>query len=519
MNLLRRAGAILLAACTAASMASCGENTATAMTVSDFDVRAGIYLYYATSAYGEAVETIRKGDESGEVFKDAETSEDYKKVLASSDIDGVSAEEWIQNKAEEYCKTFAAIEKEFDALGLTLTGEQLASADANAASSMSYYGEFFTNTGIGEETVKDIVLNSYKQDALWEAYYGEGGSKGIEEQELYDHYKTNTLRTKYIEMPLKDGEGNLLKADGKKEIENMANDYLKRLKKKTGSTAELMNEFDFLIEEHNNYVTSLSEAAVTTTDEEGNTITTPTTAKVTTDKDGNTAATEDPDATTKAAEDEEEDTTTAAADEDEDKDEETTTAAADEDEDEETTTTTAADEEDAEDEDQDTTTAVATTSTTGTTETTTTTAVTYSFEHEMTLAVSTSATADEDADETTTEPSYTPCEKVYNWVADEKTPLLKPELIKDDECYYIVVKMDIEERMTDDDLWNENQIENVRYNIYHQEFLDMLSNLSKDLSCERNNRAFKRYKVLNIDYMGYQNALMQSYYSMYGGMG
>lgn len=533
MNLLRRAGAILLAACTAASMASCGENTATAMTVSDYDVRAGIYLYYATSAYGEAVETIRKGDESGEVFKDAETSEDYKKVLASSDIDGVSAEEWIQNKAEEYCKTFAAIEKEFDALGLTLTGEQLASADANAASSMNYYGEFFTSTGIGEETVKDIVLNSYKQDALWEAYYGEGGSKGIEEQQLYDHYKTNTLRTKYIEMPLKDGEGNLLKADGKKEIENMANDYLKRLKKKTGSTAELMNEFDFLIEEHNNYVTSLSEAAVTTTDEEGNTITTPTTAKVTTDKDGNTAATEDPDAATTAAEDEDEETTTAAADEDEDKDEETTTAAsdededegttttaADEDEDEETTTTTAADadEEDAEDEDQDTTTAVATTSATGTTETTTTTAVTYSFEYEMTLAVSTSATAD-DADETTTEPSYTPCEKVYNWVADEKTPLLKPELIKDDECYYIVVKMDIEERMTDDDLWNENQIENVRYNIYHQEFLDMLSNLSKDLSCERNNRAFKRYKVLNIDYMGYQNALMQSYYSMYGGMG
>ena len=45
MNLLKKAGAILLAACTAASMASCGENTANAMTVSDYDVRAGIYLY------------------------------------------------------------------------------------------------------------------------------------------------------------------------------------------------------------------------------------------------------------------------------------------------------------------------------------------------------------------------------------------------------------------------------------------------------------------------------------------
>ena len=55
MNLLKRAGAVLLAACTAVSLASCGENTANAMTVGDYDIRAGIYLYYATSAYGEAV--------------------------------------------------------------------------------------------------------------------------------------------------------------------------------------------------------------------------------------------------------------------------------------------------------------------------------------------------------------------------------------------------------------------------------------------------------------------------------
>ena len=157
MNLLKKAGAILLAACTAASMASCGENTANAMTVSDYDVRAGSYLYYATSAYGEAVETLRKG---GETFENAETSADYKKILDKADIDGTTAEEWIQNKAEKYCKTFVAVEKEFEALGLTLPGEKLAAADANAASSMNYYGDFFTSTGIGEETVKAIVLNS-----------------------------------------------------------------------------------------------------------------------------------------------------------------------------------------------------------------------------------------------------------------------------------------------------------------------------------------------------------------------
>ena len=475
MNLFRKAGAILLAACTAASLASCGENTANAMTVSDYDVRSGIYLYYATSAYGEAVETLRKG---GESFEECESSKDYKKILDKADIDNVTAEEWIQNKAEKYCKTFVNIEKEFESLGLKLSGEQIAAAEANAASSMNYYGDYFKNTGIGEESIKAVLLNSYKQDAVWEAYYGEGGSKDIKTEQLYDFYAANNIRTRFIDMPLKDGEGNLLKADGKKKIEEMANDYLKRLDKKKGNEADLMNEFDFLLEEHRNYVTSLSEAAVTTTDENGSTITTPTTAKITTDKFGNTDTTEAEKTTTEAV-------TTAPEEDKEDADGEDT---------EEVTTVT-----------------------TATTETTTTTTATYSFENENILQVSTSAKEeDEEKDETTTEPSYTPCEKVYNWLVDESTPLLKPELIKDDECYYIVMKMDIKDRMTDDDLWTDGQIESVRQKMFYDEFLDMIDDGAADLPTTRNNRAFKRYKVLDLDYLGYQQALMQSYYSMYG---
>ena len=468
MNLAKKAGAVLLALCSALSCASCGESTANAMKVANYDVRAGIYLYYATSAYNEAIEVLRKG---GENFDDIEDSKGYQKILDKSDIDAVTAEEWIQNKAEEYCKTFVAIEQEFDALGLTLSGEQLAAADSSAASSMTYYGQFFEDTGISVQSVKDIILNSYKQDAIWNAYYGEGGSKDIQEQELYDYYAENHFRIKYIEMPLKDGEGNLLKADGKEEIENMAKDYLKRLGKKAKNEADLMAEFDFLIDEHANYVTSLSEAAVTTTDDEGNTITTPTTAKITTDKDGNTGTT--------AA-------TTAPADEDEDA--EKTTGADDASESTTTTTTAVAE------------------------------GVDYDTANEHVLAVSTEpAKKDDEKEETTTEPSYTPCEKVYNWAVDPKTEFLKPELIKDDECYYVVVKMDIQDRMTGNDLWTANTVESARKDKYYQEFLDTLNKMANEKECERNNRAFKRYKVLDIDILGYKNALMQSYYSMYGG--
>ena len=497
MNFFRRAAAAALSVCTLLTCASCGENTANAMNVDGYDIRAGVYLYYVTSAYQEAIGVLRDG---GETFEGAKVTEDYKKVMKDINIDEVTAEEWIQNKAADSCATFVAIERDFDAHNLKLSGEELAAIDGSVEASMRNYGEFFKSAGIGEQSVKDIITNSYKQNALWEAYYGKDGSVGVKEEELYDNYAENHLRIKYIEMPLKDGEGNLLKADGKAEIEKMAEDYMKRLQKKAGNEAELMEEMDFLIDEHNHYVTSLSEAAVTTTDDEGKTITTPTTPKVTTDKNGSTGETTAEATTTAPAE-----TTTADM-----------TAAATT----ETTTTTV--KTDATGDTTETTAAVTTEkTTTSTAETTTTTDATgYDKSKERILAVSTTAKeAEKKADETTTAPTYTPCEKVYNWALDEKTPLLKPELIKDDEVYYIVLKADIKTRMTDTDLWNENAIENVREDLYYDAFLDKLDEMAKALPVKRNESAFRRYKVLDVDVIGYQNALYSAYMSQYGGYG
>lgn len=490
MKSLRRAAALLLSVCTAFTCASCGENTANAMKVDDYDIRSGIYLYYATTAFNDAINLLK---EKGEKFEDCTVSKDYKKVLKDITIDNVSAEEWIQNKAVEYCQTFVAIERDFEAKGLKLTGEQLAAIDAGVENTKTVFGKFFEETGIGEQSARDIIASSYKQNALWDAYYGEGGSVGVQESELFEYYKNNHLRVKYITMPLKDGEDNLLKADGKAEIEKMANDYLARLAKKSGSEAELMAEFDYLIEEHNNYQTSISEAAVTTTDDEGNTITTATTAKVTTTEEKQTE-----DTTGGAG-----DVTTA---------ETTTTASSETDETAETTTTvtTAATE-------------VTTEATGDVTEETTTTTVSYlsigySVANERVLVVSTSATTDANAAEetTTTTVSYTPCEKVYSWLADSNTPCNKPELIKDDECYYVAVKLDVEDRMTDDDLWSDSAKENVRTTLYDKEFDDMLKEMGSKYSVTRNDKAFRRYKVLDIDVVGYQNDVMAMYYQQLG---
>ena len=508
MKFLKRAAALLMSLTMLGSATGCGEDTAYAMNIDGMDVRAGLYIYYAVNAYQDAMNVLRDG---GKDFSEMTTTEEIAAVMKESNIDGKTAEEWIQNKAAQYCADYVAVEREFEKQGLTLTGEQLAAIASSAEGSQQFFGAFFKGAGIGEESIKAITRSTYQQNALWDKYYGEGGIKDIKDEDLYDNYAKNHLRIKYISMPLKDGEGNLLKADGKEVIQQMADDYLARLAKKQGNEAALMKEMDFLIDEHNNYVTSLSEAAVTTTDESGNLITTPTTAKLTTDIYGNTATTTE--STDESGESGETTESTSIAGED------GTTA---ETTGETTTTETTASAEGEGEGEGDETTSAATTETTGTTSeeptTTTTEDTSYDTAKERILVVSTSATDELKAKETTTTaaPTYTPCEVVYNWAADDATTLLKPELIKDEECWYIVIKMDIKDRMTAEDLWTANQVESTRQDLYYEEFQDMIEKWGDALTVNRNEKAFRRYKVLDIDVMGYQNAMMQSYYSAYG---
>lgn len=489
MKLWKRITAAVTTLCMVFTCFACGEDTGIAMTIDGYDVRAGIYLYYVVNAYNDAISVAT---ENGESFADCETTKDIKKILKHTTIDDISVEEWIQNKATESCIEYVAIQREFDRLGLELSGEDLAEVDSSLASTLTFFADFFEDSGISEQSAKDILTSQKKLDLIWQAYYGEGGSVGVQEDTLYDYYAEHYLRYKYISMPLKDGEGNLLKADGKAEIEKMAEDYLARLEKKSDNEADLMEEFDYLIEEHEAYVTSLSNAAVTTTDENGSTVTTETTAKITTTEKTTTSTEETTDSTETTVAGE---TTTAPA--------ETTTT---------TTTTTIAETTDTTD-----------TGTSTTTTTTTTNALGYDVDEEVLVAVSTSATENEKPEgaetTTTTAPTYTPCQKVYEWVADADTAYNEPTLIKDDECYYIVMKMDIRDRMTENDLWSDSAKESIRSTVYYEEFESMMSeDVYSKFTEQRNEKAYKRYKVLDVDVVEYQAALMQSYYSYYYGL-
>ncbi len=472
MNVLKKCTAALLSMLMLLSFFGCGERTAYVMKVDGVEVRAGIYIYYSIDAYFDALQILAENENFN--YASYKTDKELKKAIKDKMVEGLPIQEWIQNKATEYCLQYVAVEKEFERLNLTLPEDTESEIDTYYLSSWAYLGDFYTASGIGEQTVKDVLLSSEKRNAIYQAYYGEDGSEGVTDESLRTYYKDNNARVEYVKIALTDGEGNLLKSDGKAKMKAMAEQYLDRLKAQSSEEA-MLDEFDAVISEYKEYATSVSNAAVTTTDESGNLITTATTVKTTTTT------------TTTVT------TTAVSADAEGTETGDSTTVVPD------VTTVT--------------TTAPATADSTATSDTTTTTSP---YANESIIAkVTTAPESEQKEDETTTAPSYTPSEKTYNFIFND-AKLGVPELIEEDEALYLVVRLNIEDRMTEDDLWSESNVENVRYAIYGEAFDQKVEDWAKGYQEERYAAAYRRYDPLDLGIITYYTAIMQSYSGYYG---
>jgi len=113
MSVFKKAAAFVTAISMAAAMTACSDTTY-GMVIDDYTVPAGIYIYYANSAYSEAVSKIaaEKPD------LDTSDAEALKETVKAETIEGMDSLTWIQNKAVELCANYVAVEKKFDELEL-----------------------------------------------------------------------------------------------------------------------------------------------------------------------------------------------------------------------------------------------------------------------------------------------------------------------------------------------------------------------------------------------------------------
>lgn len=269
----KKMSAVALCSAMALSLGACGNNiagpdTTYAAVIDGYKVPAGVFIAMQMNSYYDAAYYTEPTDESEETTASTEAAEttasetEATTTTAFTDkvIEDKPVREWINDEATKSMQEFVAIENKFDELGLAFEDNEKEKTKVYLDSIWEYYGSNYEDAGISEDSQLLIMLNSTKKNMIFDHYYAEGGQDEISEADIKAYLEENNKRINYIKMELKDGEGNLLKSDGKAEIKTMAEDYIDRIK---GG-----EDFAAVSKEYSDYYDKLVADAAESTDDE-----------------------------------------------------------------------------------------------------------------------------------------------------------------------------------------------------------------------------------------------------------
>ncbi len=266
MSVLKKVSAAALCAAVTASLASCslgGADTTYGAEIDGYRIPAGVFISMQMDAYYDARNYIEVP--SGETGTTASSSESVTSSESETEtvttpftdkvIENKAVRDWINDEATKSMQEFVAVENKFDELGLAFDDNEDQKTKIYIDSLWEMYGEMYEELGISENSQILVSLNSQKKSLIFDHYYGKGGDREISEEEIRTYLTDNNARINYIEMELKDGEGNMLKSEGKEKIKEMAEDYISRAK---GG-----EDFKVLLKEYNDYYDKLIADAQT----------------------------------------------------------------------------------------------------------------------------------------------------------------------------------------------------------------------------------------------------------------
>lgn len=263
MSFLKKSTAFIAAAAMALSMSSCGKDTTWGAEIDGEQLRAGIMIYFQSSAVSEAMAFMPSTDTTIAADGEAATTTESVSVLDIT-IEDKPARQWINDKAVQSMREYAAVEKKFAELGLTFENKEEDRLNIVVDQMWEYFGEYYEELGVSRQSYYDVGLNNEKRTAIFNYYYGKGGEKAVSDDAIAAYLTDNNVRRKYFAMPLKDGEGNLLKSEGKAELKAMVEGYIDRLNASSATFEEIEKEY-------NKYYADLVKAATETTEENADT--------------------------------------------------------------------------------------------------------------------------------------------------------------------------------------------------------------------------------------------------------
>lgn len=187
MKIIKKLTAVLLVLAMCLSFAGCyNEDLTWSAKCGDETAAIGVYLYYLYVAYDNAAALV---DSDTEVLK--------------ATIDGVSAEEWIRDRANEYMQSYFWVNEKTDEMGLSLTDAESSICMQSTQQMIQYYMSDTVKLGISEDSLnKAYTEYNVKFKKIFNVFYGEGGEFEIDKQVLHDKFVDGKYTFEYIYAPL-----------------------------------------------------------------------------------------------------------------------------------------------------------------------------------------------------------------------------------------------------------------------------------------------------------------------------
>lgn len=249
MSIIKRIAAILLVAVMALSLTGCGD-TSWIMKAGDLSVNSGLYIYYQTQGYVDAIYTLASEDITyyyyymygyslvDEAYDDTQTIGDY-----------------MNSYAIDMCKQYVVVEHLFNELGLELSEDEKSYIKAQTNSTWANSSADLEDIGISKSTLEMAITSSVKEELVFNAYYEVGGVAGTTEEIIEAYFEEEYARIKYMTFNFVESADDAIDATVKSEQLALAQSYLDR--------ANAGEDFDDLIEEYNAYLISIAETEET----------------------------------------------------------------------------------------------------------------------------------------------------------------------------------------------------------------------------------------------------------------
>ncbi|MBQ8781899.1 MAG: peptidylprolyl isomerase [Oscillospiraceae bacterium] len=256
MSIFKKVSAGLLCAAMTVTLSSCnlgGPDSSYAAVINGQKIPAGVFISMQYDAYYNAMSYVDPAQTTAETTtaagEAAVTTAAVTTAFADKTIEGKGVREWINDEATKEMQKYAAIESKFDELGLAFNDNEPQKVQLYIESLWEYYGPMYEGFGVSQDSINLVTLNSEKKNYIFKHYYGAGGEKEVSEADIRQYLTENNARINYIPIALKDSEGNLLKSEGKAEMQAKADEYIERAKNGEDFNALVHEYADSLIAE------------------------------------------------------------------------------------------------------------------------------------------------------------------------------------------------------------------------------------------------------------------------------